>query len=268
MPPGVVRSLGDKGKKIGMSSPLPSALRHLEFEGKIERTLEGGRLDSERYEWRLTKENPFAGAELPPNPIERAAAVAQEFFRTVGPATSKDFAAWSGFSQRDARAAMELVPLAPVAVDGYADDTFVLEEDLPLLREPFPVAASLSLLSFEDNFVTAHGGTRLLTDPKHHGRTIAAWGQSKDVTLGDARHMSMRPLIRGDRLGGLWEYDPDTGKVVFGTFDPLPAKSRRTVEALAEDTARFLRDEIGHAKSFTLDTTGALRERAGLVKAM
>jgi len=54
-----VRSLGEKGKKLGLSSTLPPALRTLEFEGRIERTLEGGRLDSERYLWRLPARERF-----------------------------------------------------------------------------------------------------------------------------------------------------------------------------------------------------------------
>jgi len=54
-PQGVPRrhpSFGDPGKKVGLSSPLPLALRLLEFAGEIERTLDGGKLDSERYLWR------------------------------------------------------------------------------------------------------------------------------------------------------------------------------------------------------------------------
>ncbi|HEX7840999.1 MAG TPA: crosslink repair DNA glycosylase YcaQ family protein, partial [Kofleriaceae bacterium] len=51
---GEIGSFGDAGKKVGLSSPLPLALRLLEFAGKIERTLDGGRLDTERYLWRKT----------------------------------------------------------------------------------------------------------------------------------------------------------------------------------------------------------------------
>src|SRR6185436_2653248 len=37
---GEIPSFGDAGKKVGLSSPLPLALRQLEFAGKIERTLD------------------------------------------------------------------------------------------------------------------------------------------------------------------------------------------------------------------------------------
>src|SRR5262249_53121959 len=62
LPAGAVRSLGEVGKKVGISSTLPVALRELEFQGKIERALEGGRLDTERYAWRIPKKSPFDGA--------------------------------------------------------------------------------------------------------------------------------------------------------------------------------------------------------------
>jgi hypothetical protein len=268
LPPGVVRSLGDKGKKVGISSPLPPTLRYLEFEGRIERTQENGRLDNERYAWRLVKKSPFASAKIPADREGRYAALARTFFQHAGPASLKDFAGWAGLSQRDARAAIERAPLAPVAVDGYADDAFALEEDLPALREAAPAASSVSLLSFEDNFVVLHGGPALLVDPKLHGRKTPVLGQTKGTTLGDAKHIAMRMMFDGDRMIGMWEFDPDKEAVVFGSFEPLKAARRRAVEAMASDVGAFLRDDMGHAKSFTLDTVDELRKRTAAVKAM
>lgn len=266
LPAGVVRSLGEAGKKIGISSTLPPALRHLEFEGKVERTLEGGRLDTERYAWRLTAKSPFAEAKVPSDPIDRYARIAEAFFRSAGPATLKDFAAWSGFSQKDARAAVERIGLAPVAVAGYADEAFVFEADLPALREAAAPASSMSMLTFEDNYLTLHGGPGIVTDPKHHARPIKGWGQAKATTLGEAKHISWRALFDGDALAGMWEFDPDARKVVFATFDPLPPAKKKAAAALAEDVAAFLRDDLGHARSFSLDTDDEMRARLADVK--
>jgi hypothetical protein len=268
MPEGAVRSLGEKGRKLGMSSPLPTALRYLEFEGKVERTLQGGRLDSERYDWRVPAKNPFTGAKVPSDPVDRNAAVARRFFQSAGPATLKELCSWTALAQKDASLAMERLPLAPVTIEGYADEAFALETDLAALRGPAPAAKSLSFLPFEDNFIVLHGGPRMFVDPRHHGRTIPVWGTTRATTLGEATHMSMRPLLDGDRVAGLWEYDPDAKQIVFGTFEPLPAARRKLVEAQAADLGRFLREEIGHARSFVLDTENALRERARLVKAL
>ncbi|HYO55527.1 DNA glycosylase AlkZ-like family protein [Archangium sp.] len=268
LPEGTVRSLGDKGKKVGLSSTLPPAVRHLEFEGKVERTLEGGRLDTERYLWRLPAKNPFTGAKVPGEPVERHARIAATFFRQAGPATLEDFTTWAALSQREARAAMEKLPLVPVAVEGFASEAWVLEEELAVLREKAPASSSLSMLAFEDGYLAFHGGPALFTDPRHHAREVPVWGTTKGSTLGDARYLSMRPLFDGDRLVGFWEYDVDAGAVVFGTFDKLAPKRRKAVEAFAEDVAAFLRDDVGHAHSFSLDSDDSLRERVALVKAM
>ena len=268
LPEGAVRNLGEKGKKLGMSSPLPTALRYLEFEGKVERTLEGGRLDSERYDWRLPAKNPFAGAKVPSDPVARNAVIARRFFESAGPATLRELSSWTALAQKDARLAMDRLPLAPVTIEGYPEEAFVLEEEFPALRGPAPAAKALSFLPFEDNFIVLHGGPRLFVDPRHHGRTIPVWGTTRGTTLGDATHMSMRTLVDGARVAGLWEYDPDAKQIVFGTFDPLPPARRKVVEAQAADLSRFLREEIGHARSFVLDTENALRERARLVKSL
>ncbi|QRN98653.1 winged helix DNA-binding domain-containing protein [Archangium violaceum] len=268
LPEGTVRSLGEKGKKLGLSSTLPPALRHLEFEGKVERTLEGGRLDTERYLWRLPAKNPFTGAKVSGEPAVRHAHIADIFFRQAGPATVENFTTWAALSQREARAAMEKVPLVPVAVEGFSDEAWVLEKELPVLREKQPASSSLSLLPFEDGYLSFHGGPALLTDPRHHAFEIPVWGNTKGSTLGDARHMSIRSLFDGDRLVGLWEYDPDAGTVVFGTFDKLAPKRRKAVEVLAEGMATFLREDMGHARSFSLDSEDTVRGRAAIVKAL
>jgi hypothetical protein len=268
LPEGTVRSLGEKGKKIGVSSTLPPALRHLEFEGKVERTLDNGRLDTERYHWRLPAKNPFTGAKVPADAAERNARLAEIFVRQAGPVSVADFAAWSALSQRDARAAIEKIPAVPVAVEGYADEAFVLEKDLAELKEPAAPSTSVSMLSFEDNYLTFHGGPGLLTDPKHHKREVSKWGNTKGTTIGDVKHISARTLFDADRMVGFWEFDPSSGKVVFATFDPLPPKRKKAVQEVAEDVATFLKEDLGHARSFSLDTMEQVQERADLIKKM
>ena len=260
-PEGAVRSLGDKGKKAGVSSTLPPTLRELEFAGKIERTLEGGRLDTERYLWRAAKKNPFDGAKVPPTAEARNAALAELFFRWIGPATVKDFAEWAGLSQRDAKLAADAAPLAPIAVEGYAAGALVLASDLPLLKEPKKPSPSVRLVAFEDNFLVLHGGPRFVADPKHHARALTPWGNLEGATIGDAKHITTRCIVTGDGIAGFWELDPDTRDVVTLPFEKLPAAQSKELAALAADTAALFNDEIGHARSFSLDTEDELRKR-------
>jgi len=269
LPDGVVRSFGEKGKKLGLSSTLPPALRVLEFAGKVERTLDGGRLDTERYLWRATARSPYDGARVPDDAAARHAALAAIFFRQAGPATVAELCGWSGIGMRAAAAAAARLPLARVAVDGWTPDALVFEDDLPALRAAVPGAASVSFLAFEDGYLAWRGGPALLVDPRHHGRPVAVWGQTsgkRGATLGEARHLAGRSLLVGEHLAGLWEYDPDAGAIVWATFDPLPGARRAAVEAAADDAGRFIRDDLGHARSFSLDTDDEVRARAAAIR--
>jgi hypothetical protein len=262
LPDGAVRSLGELGKKAGVSSTLPPTLRELELAGKIERTLEGGRLDTERYLWRAVKQAPNGGSKVPATAEARNAALAELFFGWIGPATIKDFAEWAALSQRDAKLAAEEAPLAPIAVEGYADEALVLASDLPILKEAKAPSASVRLLAFEDNYLVLHGGPRFVAAEKHHGRPLTPWGNLKGATIGDARHITTRCIVTGQGIGGFWEYDPDAKKVVTLLFEKLSGAQAKELALLAGETALLFRDELGHARSFTLDSNDEIRKRA------
>jgi hypothetical protein len=268
LPDGFVKSFGDRGKKVGLSSPLPVALRELEFRGEVERTLDEGRLDTERYLWRGAKRDPFRGAKLPSDPHDLAAMLGEIFFSQMAPATAKDFAEWSGLSQREAKDALTRVPLVEVDVEGYAEDSLVLTSDLAELEGKLRQNEAVRFLSFEDNYLTIHGGPAKLTDPSKHGLKVEVWGRTRGATLGDVKHLATRTLLVGDSLAGFWEYDPDASQVIWATFEPVTGKVRDEIVEAADELGRFLREEIGHARSFSLDTEDAMRERAEIVRSL
>lgn len=259
MPSGSIRSLGEAGKKVGISSPLPLALRLLEFSGRIERTLPGGRLDSERYEWRLATTATAAAAAaaeaVPPTAAERNARLAAIFFAGAAPATVKDFAGWAALSQSDAQKAVQDLPLQPVRIPEYADQALAFAEDL----KATPPSAELSFLPFEDNFLTAHGGLALLTDPAHHEQSLPVWGSTRTSPLAQSKQISLRPILAGPNVVGFWEYDPDARRVVHTVFEK--STSPAAITAAAESLTAFLRDELQHGRSFSLDTDDELRAR-------
>ena len=263
LPDGAVRSLGDPGKKIGMSSPLPVALRELEFRGTLERRPVGDRLDTEKYAWRLASPTTV---EVPADPTARLAAVIERFLTLFGPATVKELSTWIGVSQRDAKAALAKLPVVSVAIEEHTRVAVLLERDLDALTEAQPPASTFSFLPFEDNLLTVHGGPGVLANPRHHDREVKVWGRGKGSTLGDVRHLHQRPLLLGENLAGFWEFDPDAKEVITLPFDPLPAKSKKALAAEAERLGAFIRDEIGHARSFSLDTDDKLRERAAALR--
>jgi hypothetical protein len=264
MPEGTVRSLGERGKKVGISSPLPSALRQLEFAGKVERSPEEHRLDTERYLWRAAAKDPFAGAKLPGEPARLHALLLQRFIRFAGVGTLKDFCGWAGLAQRDGKAAVPHAELLPVAADGLVD-AFAAPDAPATLKRAAEIDDAAALLPFEDNLVHLHGGPAWLVDPGFHALPVPNWGSGKPEPLGKAQHMAFRSVLGDGRLCGFWEYDPDDKKVVVQFFAPPSKAAQQRIGDEAERAAGFLRDELGHGHSFSLDTDDELRKRIGLL---
>ena len=262
LPDGAVKSLGEAGKKAGMSSLLPTALRLLEFEDRIERTLDGGRLDSERYTWRAIA----APVRVAMDSAARRAKLAELFFAQAGPATLAHFAAWAGLSQKDARAAANAIDVVPVVVEGVGD-AHVLARDLAALRAA-RAADTAALLSFEDNYLVLHGGPGIVTDPAYHAIELAAFGADAPQPIGTTAHMLQRSIVIGGMVVGLWELDEAAGAGVWAPLGKgaIAASRAKELDALVADAARFLVGEIGHAKSFTLDTAALVAARAASIK--
>ncbi|MEA2562110.1 MAG: hypothetical protein QOH06_3614 [Acidobacteriota bacterium] len=265
LPAGTVRSLGEVGKKVGISSPLPGALRMLEFDGHVERTLEG-RLDSERYRWRAAARSPLEGVQVPEDPIDLFAGMARIFFQAAGLGTIKDFAGWAGISQRDAKAAIEKIGVLPVIVEGDGEVHYLIEERR--LEESADAVSAVAFLPFEDNLIHLHGGPARVVDEAHHAMTVPIWGSSKTTTIGEARHMSLRSVVAEGKVSGFWEFDPDAREVVYRGFDGLSAATRKKLDAAAQDLSHFLAEDLGHGRSFTLDTDEELRKRSVQVRGM
>jgi len=267
LPPGTVRSLGDAGKKVGISSPLPPALRRLELAGRIERAPEGGRLDTERYVWQIPTDDPFSTSPAPEDDTALFARLGDLFFRAAGVATARAFATWLGISQRDARASMARLPLIPVQVEGWKEEGSVHEAHRALLAQ-CPKPNGVGLLPFADNLLALRGSLRALIDPALHTTPVPAWGRSKPSTLGEVRNVQARTIVAGDRLVGAWELDPDSDRVVWSSFGPLDQAFEARIDRAAADTATFLNRELGHGRSFSIDSEKKMRARVAYVRGL
>ncbi|MBX7080307.1 MAG: winged helix DNA-binding domain-containing protein [Nannocystaceae bacterium] len=257
LPDGAVRSLGAAGKKLGISSPLPMALRRLEFAGAIVRAPERDRVDTERYAWRKRRGVP----ELP-TAAQLQRELARSYYAWAGVGTVPELAAWSGLSQRDAEAATDAAGVPAVTLaDGtraFADP----EARAWAEREVDTVA----LLPFEDNLVALAGGPARWIAREHLQLSVPVWGSKQSKPLGDARHLALRTIVAGDRIVGFWEYDPGKRDVVTALLGKPAGALVDRVEAAAAELGSFVREEVGHGRSFSLDTDEALRERVAALR--
>lgn len=251
---GAIPSFGEAGKKVGLSSPLPLALRLLELSGTIERTLDGGKLDSERYLWRKIAGKLGAPAKTHD---ARLAKVVDAFLGFAGPVTLRQLSAWSGRAQRDLDAVIEKVDAVPVDVEGMGL-AYLRSADR---KTKAPPPRGTALLAFEDNYLVNHA-LGVVTDPKHHALKIAIFGGEKPEALGTADHVLSRSIVIDGLIAGFWEVDPRSSGAVWWTFEPAGKAMASQLDELTADAARFLLDEIGHAKTFSLDTMEEVQQRA------
>lgn len=267
----VVRSLGEPGKKVGVSSTLPPALRRLEFSGRISRMPLEGRLDHERYEWRAADGDPLARADLPADPSRLLALLLSGFVARAGVTTLAAFCAWSGSTKRDAKAALEHADFENADAEGVGDGALCTPELSTLLKKADKARDAVAFLPFEDNLVHLAGGMAAAwVVPAKHDLQVPAWGNMKDgrktTRLGNAKHVRWRSILADGRICGFWDYDPEEQAVVTRLFDPPGKTAGKAIETMAAATSAFLRDEIGHGLSFSIDTDEALSERCALLR--
>jgi hypothetical protein len=130
------------------------------------------------------------------------------------------------------------------------------------LRAKPAAPRGIALVAFEDNYLVNHG-LAAVTDPKHHAIDADIWGSSKGPeALGKANHVLSRSIVIDGVIAGSWEVNPRAAGAVWHTFDPAPRPLTRELDERTADTARFLLDEIGHAKVFSLDTMDDVQMRA------
>jgi hypothetical protein len=260
LPAGSIPSFGEAGKKAGLSSPLPLALRLLEFDGRIDRTLDGGRLDTDRYLWRKAKS---AARTLAGDEASRLANIITAFLDFAGPSTLEHIACWSGRSRRDLRPVLEAIGAEQVTIEGVGD-AFAQQGDIDCAHEA-PLPLGTRLLAFEDNYLVNHGGLALVSDPKHHAIRVDIWGSSAPESIGEANHVLSRTIVIDGLVAGFWEVDPDAHRAVWTTFDPQKRAVADAIDAAAQDLAAFLLDDVRNPRVYSLDSIEGVQARAARI---
>ncbi|MCR9244329.1 MAG: winged helix DNA-binding domain-containing protein [bacterium] len=268
----VVRSLGDQGKRVGVSSTLPPSLRRLEFAGRISRLPVDGRLDHEKYEWRVADGDPLAQAELPDDPTALHSLLLAGFLDSAGVTTLSAFCKWSGLTKRDAKAALAVTDHETVMAAGLGDDAIAPTTIAKLANQSEKARDAVAFLPFEDNLIHLAGTVSAWVRPEFQDLEVPAWSNMRDgretTRLGDAKHVRWRSILAEGRICGFWDYEPVEQQVVLSLFDPPSRATQERIDDLAADVTRFLRDDIGHGLSFSIDTDETLIRRCELLRGL
>ncbi len=252
-----VRNLGAAGKKRGITTTLPLALGRLQSRGQIRRIPGNGRLDQQRYLYARWSPSPLAGFSLP-----RPAALtelARRYFRWIGPASLAHFQWFSGLGVRAARDAAAPLGLEPVE---SGSGLLLLPEDRAALAAyRAPCEPRYALVGSIDGITHLRRVLAGLLDDADRGRTMR--GERGYQTLGGVQDLCSHGILDRGRLIGLWEYDPEAQEIVWTCFaDRTPA-----LEQVVAETECFIREDLGDARSFSLDSPESRRPRIAALRA-
>lgn len=263
LPAGTVRPLGELGKKHGMSTCFPLALRWLESQGRVQRTPADGHLRNERYVWQKPSELPH---ELHETTTELHRHVAEHFFNVSAPARLKDLADWAGLSQRDAKAAKAQLDLLAIEVEGQKDPYYILANQRDTLKQPLPTAPP-RLLSLVDPLTDYRNALKQLVDERYHDIELTS-ANAKPTKIRDLQALWLRCIVDDGELLGVWEFNPEQKCIDFATFRPLKPDRLKLLHLEVDRMTALLRDKLQDARAFSLDTDASLKQRSAFVRGM
>jgi hypothetical protein len=244
-----VRNLGAEGKKKGLTTTLPVALGILQTNGDIRRIPINGRLDQQRYKYTLWRPNPLRDFKL--STEQAYTELARRYFAWIGPASIAEFQWFSALGVKAAKAAVEHLKLEPLAA---GDDRLMLAGDRAKL-EAFrpPKDPPYTLVSGLDSLVLLRRDHKGLLDPKDMKGTKA---------LGGLTDLPSHAIVDRGRIVGLWEYDTSTDSIAWIAF----VKKDRALQDAVARTEQYVREQLGDARSFSLDSPKSRAPRVAALR--
>lgn len=255
-----VRNLGAEGKKKGLATTLPVVLERLQASGDIRRIPVNGRLDQQRYKYALWRPNPLRGFKL--SSEQAFTELARRYFSWIGPASLAEFQWFSGLGAKAAKTALEPLQLEALGQD---DNRLMLPTDRERFeafkpaKDPYYV-----LVSSIDAIALLRRTLSTMLDPKDAERQVFV--DKGTQPLGAIADLPSHAILNRGRIVGLWEYDTTTQSIAWTTF----TKKDKALEEAVARTERYVREQLGDARSFSLDSpksraprVAALRKAAG-----
>jgi hypothetical protein len=250
------RSLGEEGKKKGLSTTMPLALGRLQARGEIRRIPLDGSLASMRYQYTLWKPSPFAKFKLSLD--EAHSELARQYFSWIGPATLPEFQWFSGLGARAGKAATEPLKLVP-AEDG--SDRLMLPEDKDeFMSFKVPSKPQYALISGLDAISLLRRDIKTLIDKKDLERKVFVEKDSKPI--GSLSDFPSPAILDRGRVVGLWEYDTETESIAFCTF----GVKDKALDAAVATTQKYVKEQLLDARSFGLDSPKSRAPRIAAIR--
>ena len=173
-----------------------------------------------------------------PLPREEASvALARRYLKAYGPATSEDFAAWSGIPMSTTRAAWQRIADQLIEIEIADHPAWMLKTSMARLDE-LPISTIHSpivrLLPGFDNYLLGYKNRDLAVSPQYTKRINAGGGLLRPTLLVDGR------------IVGTWKMKRQKNHldVEVEPFDQLTPEVLAGLETEVTDIARFLGEEV------------------------
>lgn len=246
-----VRNLGEAGKKKGVTTTLPVALGLLQATGELRRVPVDGRLDQQRYAY-TRWDAPDSG--LPDQ--EARVELIRRYLGWTGGASIAHLRWFTGFPARDVKAALAL--LEPVEI---ADGILALPQDAKAYADHLPAdLPQYALLAGIDALILLRRDLPSLLAPEDLDRQVPG----ADGALGKHADLPDHAIVDRGRIVGLWQFDVDNQRIAWWTFE---SADERALLSEVERTAEFIREELGDARSFSLDSPKSRAPRVAALDA-
>ncbi|HUQ82848.1 MAG TPA: crosslink repair DNA glycosylase YcaQ family protein [Gemmatimonadaceae bacterium] len=252
------RSLGEEGKKKGLTTTLPLALGRLQTEGRIRRVPTNGRLDQQRYKYVSWSPNPLARY---PDSLDAAyTELARRFFRWVGPATLGELQWFAGLGVKATKTAVE--PLGLVPAEPGSERLLLPDDAAAFAKFEAPTTPQYALVSGLDPITANRREMQSLIDAKDRERAVPVDSATKP--LGGLADLPSHAILDRGQIVGLWEFDTESNDIAWMTFS---RKKDKALDAAVEETQAFVRDQLGDARSFSLDSPKSRSPRVTALRA-
>jgi len=257
--PSLVRPLGEEGRKLGWTSTLTAALKHLQVRGQVQRFAEDRRVDSSRFVYEVGE------AVEADSGVDLAREIAARVLRWGGPASVGEIAFWSGSAQKAVKPALEALGAVQIGVAGWANEAWVLPEDAAALEKAATEDDDdVRALPFRDNYLGFRRDPGAFVSPEAADARVLDWN-GRPATLGSVESVHHHVLVAGGRIVGIWDFDPEEKRVVAAAVEPLSKSLRARFDEEVAGLERFARDELGDVRYYALDHP---RQRAPRIEAV
>jgi hypothetical protein len=235
----------------------------LQAEGKVRRVPTNGRLDQQRYKYMNWSPNPLA--KYPESLDATFTKLARDFFRWVGPATLGEFQWFAGLGVKTTKQAVE--PLGLVPIEPGSDRLLLPDDANAFAAFTAPAKPEYALVSSLDPITANRREMQSLLDPEDCERLVVVDSGAKP--MGGLVNLPSHAILDRGQIIGLWEFDVDSGSIVWATFGRTKDKAKdKALAAAVEATQVFVRDQLGDARSFSLDSPKSRAARIASLRAI